>query len=492
MELDFRNIVQQPEKFTVALIKETANLQTRIRDLERQVLDLTTELESLRNENATLKERLNVAIKSCQIAEEEKQRQKRRQKREGQNSEKKRGAPKGHKGATRAIPDHVNESCLYALEQCPNCLAGNDNITIYNETVVSEERIIPQKTSVKKKIRQHGYCKICHKKIRSYVPDGMYHFHPETQAIIAAKQMEERLTFKLIEHSLSTFSDFHITPQGALNVFERVGTILLPVYNYLGHLLRDTAYLYADETTWPINGIKNWSWYFGNELISYYQFATTRSQTVPQNILGKTYDGILIVDGYKGYKIDCLIQRCWIHLNRKIEKLLEMPFITEFGKQFLLDFHTNISQPILKIHKQFRENEISKSIYQELANEIKKNYFELAGNTNTLSEIRDKKIINWLKEREKEKEQLFTFIDYPEIKVHTNDAETALRPEVIYRKISGGHRTENGAQNYAIIISVWQTCKKNNSDFFDYYQKIHRWYYDGKIGPPPDVIKNLF
>jgi transposase len=345
---------------------------------------------------------------------------------------------------------------------------------------------------VKKKIRQHGYCKICHKKIRSYVPDGMYHFHPETQAIIAAKQMEERLTFKLIEHSLSTFSDFHITPQGALNVFERVATILLPVYNYLGHLLRDTAYLYADETTWPINGIKNWSWYFGNELISYYQFATTRSQTVPQNILGKTYDGILIVDGYKGYKIDCLIQRCWIHLNRKIEKLLEMPFITEFGKQFLLDFHTNISQPILKIHKQFRENEISKSIYQELANEIKKNYFELAGNTNTLSEIRDKKIINWLKEREKEKEQLFTFIDYPEIKVHTNDAETALRPEVIYRKISGGHRTENGAQNYAIIISVWQTCKKNNSDFFDYYQKVHRWYYDGKIGPPPDVIKNLF
>jgi hypothetical protein len=102
-----------------------------------------------------------------------------------------------------------------------------------------------------------------------------------------------------------------------------------------------------------------------------------------------------------------------------------------------------------------------------LGNEIKGNYFALVANTSALSQIRDKKIINWLKEREKEQDQLFTFIDYPEIKVHTNDAETALRPEVIYRKISGGYQTENGAQNYAIIMSIWQTGKKNNIDFFD-------------------------
>jgi hypothetical protein len=31
--------------------------------------------------------------------------------------------------------------------------------------VVYEERIIPQKTYVKKKIKQHGYCKICHEKV---------------------------------------------------------------------------------------------------------------------------------------------------------------------------------------------------------------------------------------------------------------------------------------------------------------------------------------
>lgn len=492
MELDIKTISEHPEQSKEALLKKNEQLRTEVHKLKHQVLELTSEIEKLVDENNALKDRLNSEVKSYQIAEEAKERQTRQKKRAEQKENKKRGAPKGHKGATRSKPEHIDETCLHSLDGCPNCFAGKENITIYNETVVYEERIIPQKTYVKKKIKQHGYCNICHEKISSYVPDGMYHFHPETQAIIAAKQIEERLTFKLIENSFDRFSDFHITPQGALNVFERVGTILLPVYNQLGNILPRMPYLYADETTWPVNGIKKWSWYFGNELISYYQFATTRSQTVPQNILGTTYDGILIIDGYKGYKIDCKIQRCWIHLNRKIEKLQEMPFITEIGKQFLIDLHSNVSQPILKIHKQFRDNEISELTYRQLGNEIKEKYFKIIEDKGTLSEIRDKKIINWLKEREKEKDQLFTFIEYPEIKVHTNDAERALRPEVIYRKISGGHRTENGAQNYAIIFSVWETCKKNKIDFFDYYQKVHLWYYDGKIGPPPKIIKNNF
>jgi hypothetical protein len=490
MELDIKTISEQQEQSNQALLTENEQLRGQVQRLKHQVLELTSALAKLVDENNALKDRLNNEAESYQLAEAAKQRQRRQQKRDAHQEHKKRGAPKGHQGATRSKPAHVNETCLHPLDNCPNCFAGKEHIKIYNETVVYEERVIPQKTYVKKKIKQHGYCKLCHEKISSYVPDGMYHFHPETQAVIAAKQLEERLTFKLIENSFAHFSDFHITAQGALNVFERVGTILLPVYNQLGNKLVAMPYLYADETNWPINGIKNWSWYFGNELISYYQFATTRSQIVARNILGTSYDGILIVDGYKGYNIDCKIQRCWIHLNRKIEKLQDMPFITEAGKEFLQDLHNNVSQQILKIHKQFREHEISQSEYLGLANEIKENYFKIIDDTSNLSEIRDKKIINWLKEREKEKDQLFTFIDYPQIKVHTNDAERALRPEVIYRKISGGHRTEHGAQNYAIIFSVWETCKKNNVDFFDYFQKVHRWYYDGKIGPPPKIIRN--
>ena len=40
----------------------------------------------------------------------------------------------------------------------------------------------------------------------------------------------------------------------------------------------------------------------------------------------------------------------------------------------------------------------------------------------------------------------FTFLTHPEVKPDNNDAERALRPVVIHRKVSGGARSDWGAQ----------------------------------------------
>ncbi len=40
----------------------------------------------------------------------------------------------------------------------------------------------------------------------------------------------------------------------------------------------------------------------------------------------------------------------------------------------------------------------------------------------------------------------FTFLTHPEVKPDNNDAERALRPVVIHRKVSGGARSDWGAE----------------------------------------------
>ena len=40
----------------------------------------------------------------------------------------------------------------------------------------------------------------------------------------------------------------------------------------------------------------------------------------------------------------------------------------------------------------------------------------------------------------------FTFLDHPELKPDNNDAERALRPVVVHRKVTGGARSDWGAQ----------------------------------------------
>jgi transposase len=65
----------------------------------------------------------------------------------------------------------------------------------------------------------------------------------------------------------------------------------------------------------------------------------------------------------------------------------------------------------------------------------------------------------------KYKEQLFTFVRSPPLEDTNNIAERALRPQVVKRKISGGHRSWSGAVKHDILMDVLTTCKKRNESF---------------------------
>ena len=53
----------------------------------------------------------------------------------------------------------------------------------------------------------------------------------------------------------------------------------------------------------------------------------------------------------------------------------------------------------------------------------------------------------------------FTFLDYPEVKPDNNDAERALRPVVVHRKVTGGARSDWGAQLVAQMFSFLETVR---------------------------------
>ena len=59
---------------------------------------------------------------------------------------------------------------------------------------------------------------------------------------------------------------------------------------------------------------------------------------------------------------------------------------------------------------------------------------------------------------------LFRFVDNSEIDSTNNRAESGLRPGVVIRKISGGSRSEDGAEVTAKLLSVLQTIKIQTSN----------------------------
>ncbi len=61
-------------------------------------------------------------------------------------------------------------------------------------------------------------------------------------------------------------------------------------------------------------------------------------------------------------------------------------------------------------------------------------------------------------------DEWFTFLTHPEVKPDNNDAERALRPVVIHRQVSGGARSDWGAQLVAQMFSFLETMRLQGSD----------------------------
>ncbi|MCL6579979.1 MAG: transposase, partial [Candidatus Bathyarchaeota archaeon] len=58
-------------------------------------------------------------------------------------------------------------------------------------------------------------------------------------------------------------------------------------------------------------------------------------------------------------------------------------------------------------------------------------------------------------------EELFLFLDHPEIEPTNNRAERQLRPNVIMRKITFGNRSPHGAEKHQILMSIIETGRLN-------------------------------
>jgi hypothetical protein len=65
----------------------------------------------------------------------------------------------------------------------------------------------------------------------------------------------------------------------------------------------------------------------------------------------------------------------------------------------------------------------------------------------------------------KYRRELFTFILIPGVEPANNIAERALRKCVVQRKISGCHRTSEGARNRDVLMSVIETMRLRGEDF---------------------------
>jgi hypothetical protein len=164
---------------------------------------------------------------------------------------------------------------------------------------------------------------------------------------------------------------------------------------------------------------------------------------------------------------------CWIHANRAIDKII--PF-TDQAKEDLDSAKDQIWQLYegLKAYKQNPEMSDKKRL-----NDMFDDIFTQTTVSATLN--------NALKRIYNNKSELLLVLERPDIPLHNNSAENAIREYVKKRKICGSTRSESGRQCRDTFTSLKKTCRKLGVSFWQYLKD--RIENIGLVPDLPDLIR---
>jgi hypothetical protein len=164
---------------------------------------------------------------------------------------------------------------------------------------------------------------------------------------------------------------------------------------------------------------------------------------------------------------------CWVHANRAIDKIIPL---TDQGKKDLEDVKDQVWQLYdgLKKYKK-NPNPSAKKRLSDKFDEI----FTRKTATATLN--------NALQRIYNNKSELLLVLERPDIPLHNNSAENAIREYVKKRKISGSTRSETGRQCRDTFTSLKKTCRKLGLSFWQYLQDRIEGL--GQVPELPDLIR---
>jgi len=164
---------------------------------------------------------------------------------------------------------------------------------------------------------------------------------------------------------------------------------------------------------------------------------------------------------------------CWIHANRSIDKI--MPFTDQAEKDLdAVKDQVWLLYEGLKAYKQ-NANPSNKDRLNDRFDQI----FTQTTASAALN-LALKRIYN-------NKSELLLVLDRPDIPLHNNGAENAIREYVKKRKISGSTRSEIGRQCRDTFTSLKKTCRKLGVSFWRYLED--RIEDIGLIPDLPDLVR---
>ena len=360
------------------------------------------------------------------------------------------GAPIGHKGYARHIPERIDKVRALNPCKCPHCGTKLGKTQEIRSRYVTDIKLTSKVKNTRYDIHRK-YCPKCKKLVEPEVPNALPYarFGLNLMLLVMYLKLGLRLPGNKI---CAYFMDLHnlkISEGEVVHILKQLVVAFGDYYQYLEKAVKLARVKHSDTTSWRINGKNYHAWVFVATGIVLYKIRKRNNHKVALALFGKKQsDKVLVVDRFSAFrtlaeKSGFLLQLCWSHILQDAKEL-DRDFGAEgkWVKRKLKDIYAKATA-------------LNHKGTPEIVEQLKAEIFLLT--QRHYKHITIRRFVNNLWKRDVD--NLFRFVTDPEIDSTNNISERELRALVVIRKISYGSRSTRGAHATGILLSIIQTMR---------------------------------
>lgn len=431
-----------------------AALLARVEELSTQVGELSTRVGALENENAALRAKLKLPPKTPENSSTPPSQG---HKASGESQARPKG--KAHAGAHRPLHPNPTRRREVMATQCAHCRA--DVRGVAQVAVQAYDRIeIPEiKPDVTRVTLHGGICPCCARRFKADPPAGLEPgspFGPNLRAFALYLRCAHAISFERLARLMSDLLGLAISEGALVNMLAESRPAFARQASLIRARLLAGTILQSDETSVRVGKRTFWTWVFHHADSACFVIRPSRGKAVVEEFLGDHRPAFWVSDrlGSQMGWAKREHQVCLAHLLRDAQYAIEAgDAIFAPGLRHLLGRACAIGQ---------RRDRLADATLRAYAGKLEARLDALLRLTPTHRE--GGKLQQVIK---KARQHLFVFVTNRDLPPTNNGSEQALRPCVVFRKVTNCFRSEWGAHLYADIRSVLETARRRTIGALD-------------------------
>jgi transposase len=370
---------------------------------------------------------------------------------------------KSRPGFGRALERNPDSIVDRLLDSCPHCAAAWPAAPQTPQMIFDRIELPPIRPQVTRVRLFGGRCGCCGERAVAVAPAGLEPGSPfgkSIEAMVVYLHYAQAISFERLRLMLSEIFGLSISEGAISNILARAMAPLAAAATAIAAQVTAAEVVACDETSVRVIKQTCWEWVFVTAACVLHIIRPSRGAGVVRALFGELRPRVWVSDSLgsqRGHADNW--QVCLAHLLRDAQ------YATDCGDDgFSAAFKRLLLRAIAIGRRRETLRDTTLAQYRADLDRRLDRVLGLPRRGEAAEKLR--------RRIARDRAHLFVFVTDRDVPATNNVCERALRPSVIFRKVTNGFRSEWGAETYAAFRSVVSTAKANGNSVLEDLRRV--------------------